>query len=89
MRTVDDFAAIRQAHRDGLSIRQIAKQLGVGRDTVRKALANPQPQPYTRSQPSPTPVFGPFRPIVEAILAADASRVIPSCRLGLLREIRS
>jgi IS30 family transposase len=27
MRTVHDFATIRQLHRDGLSIRQIAKQL--------------------------------------------------------------
>jgi transposase len=71
MRTVDDFAAIRQAHRDGLSIRQIAKQLGVGRDTVRKALANPQPLPYTRAQPPPAPIFGSFHPLVEAILAAD------------------
>ena len=47
MRTVDDFARIRQAHGDGLSARQIAKQLGVGRDTVRKALQNPESQPYT------------------------------------------
>jgi IS30 family transposase len=38
MRTVDHFARIRQAPRDGLSARQIAKQLGVGRDTIRKAL---------------------------------------------------
>jgi transposase len=71
MRTVDDFAAIRQAHRDGLSIRQIAKRLGVGRDTVRKALQHPQPPPYTSSQPRPAPAFGPFRGAAEAILAAD------------------
>ena len=48
MRTVDDFAAIRQAHRDGLSIREIARQLGVGRDTVRKALTTPNPRPTPR-----------------------------------------
>jgi transposase len=71
MRTVDDFAAIRQAHRDGLSIRQIARQLGVGRDTVRKALNNPEPKPYTLSRPRPAPTFGPFREVVDAILAAD------------------
>src|SRR5579871_2972388 len=71
MRTVDDFAAIRQAHRDGLSIRQIARQLGVGRDTVRKALNNPEPQPYTLSRPRPAPTFGPFREVVDAILAQD------------------
>ncbi len=73
MRTVDDFAAIREAHRDGKSIRQIAQLLGVGRDTVRKALNNPQPQPYTLAQPRPAPVFGRFREIVEAIQAADES----------------
>jgi transposase len=71
MRTVDDYAAIRQAHRDGQSIRQIAKQLGVGRDTVRKALHDPQPKPYALVQPRPAPTFGPFREIVDAILTAD------------------
>lgn len=71
MRTVDDFGRIRQAHRDGLSVRQIAKQLGVGRGTVRKALQNPEPQPYTLAQPRPAPVFGPFRAIADAILQAD------------------
>jgi transposase len=71
MRTVDDFAALRRAHREGLSIRQIAKQFGVGRDTVRKALKHPEPPPYTCSQPRLAPVFGPFQPIVDGIVAAD------------------
>src|SRR5262245_28080931 len=71
MRTVDDYDRIRQAHHDGLSARQIAKQLRVGRDTVRKALANPEPKPYTLAWPRPAPVFGAFRDIVDAILAAD------------------
>ena len=71
MRTVDDFAAIRQAHRDGTSIRQLAKHFGVGRDTVRNALQHSEPPPYTLSQPRPAPTFGPFREIVDAILAAD------------------
>src|SRR4051812_45391056 len=71
MRTVDDFVAIRHAHRDGQSIRQIAKTLGVGRDTIRKALREPEPKPYTLGQPRPAPTFGPFRAIVDAIVAAD------------------
>ncbi len=71
MRTVDDFAHIRRLHRDGLSARQIAKQLGVGRDTVRKALAQPEPTPYTLAVPRPAPTFGPVRELVDAILAAD------------------
>jgi transposase len=84
MRTVDDFAAIRQAHRDGKSIRQIAKHLGVGRDTVRKALRHPEPPPYTLSEPRPAPTFGPFREVVEAVLAADASS--PPEATGAVRE---
>jgi transposase len=73
MRTVDDFAKIRQLHRDGLSHRQIARQLGVGRDTIRKALANAEPKPYTRAEPRAAPVFGPFRALVDAIVAEDAN----------------
>jgi transposase len=71
MRTVDDFADIRRLHRDGLSARQIARRLGVGRDTVRKALNHPEPTPYTLSAPRPAPTFDPVRPLVDAILAAD------------------
>jgi transposase len=71
MRIVDDFARIRQSLRDGLSTRQIAKQFGVGRDTIRKAKSYAEPPPYTLSQPRPAPVFGPFRSFVDEILAAD------------------
>lgn len=71
MRTVDDFARIRQALRDGLSARKVAKQFGVSRDTVRKARKHAEPPGYTLSEPRPAPVFGPFRPFVDEILAAD------------------
>ena len=71
MRTVDDFAQIRQLHRQGLSARQIARQLGVGRDTVRKALHQAEPTPYTPQQPRIAPRFGSFQSIVDQILADD------------------
>jgi transposase len=71
MLTVDDFAEIRRLHRNHLSARKIALQLGVGRDTVRKALANPEPVPYTLARPRPAPVFGAFRQFVDDILTAD------------------
>jgi len=72
MLTVDHFAQIRQARREGLTVRQIASQLGHSTKTVLKALANSEPIPYTLTEPRPCPVFGPFREIVEAILTADA-----------------
>ena len=58
MRTVDDFAEIRRLHRDGVSARQIARRLRVGRDTIRKALADPEPKPYTLAAPRPAPSGG-------------------------------
>jgi transposase len=73
MLTVDHYAKIRQARRDGLTIREIADQLGHSTKTVIKALAEPEPRPYAPGQPRPAPVFGPFRQVVDAILAADAT----------------
>ena len=49
MRTVDDYAKFRTAHRDGMTIRQIARSFHVSRRKVRDALASPQPTPYTRA----------------------------------------
>jgi transposase len=71
MLTVEHFARIRQARRDGLTIRDIADQLGHSTKTVVKALAQPEPVPYAHAHERPAPTFGPFRPIVEAILTAD------------------
>ena len=71
MRTVDDYAKIRLAHRDGMSIREIARTFGYSRRKVRAVLASPQPQPYTRSKPPPAPVLGPFHAAIDAILAED------------------
>jgi len=46
MLTVDDYATIRLAHRDGMSIRQIARTFGHSRRKVRQVLAQAQPKPY-------------------------------------------
>jgi transposase len=71
MLTVDQYAHIRQLRRDGLTIRQIADQLNHSPKTILKALANPEPVPPTASEPRFAPVFGPFRAVVDAILAGD------------------
>ena len=71
MLTVEDYGRIRRAHRDGLSVRAIARTLHHSRRKVREALANPEPRPYTRTKDPPAPVLGPFKAVIDAILAAD------------------
>ena len=45
MLTVDDYGAIRRARRDGMSIRQIAREFRHSRNTIRKILKHPEPDP--------------------------------------------
>jgi transposase len=72
MLTVEDYSRIRRAYRDGMSIREIARRLHHSRRKVRQALAEPQPRPYTRTEPVHCPVLGPFKPIIDRILKDDA-----------------
>jgi transposase len=69
--TVDDYGAIRRARRDGMTIRQIARQFRHSRKTVRHALmhADPHPEPLTRDRPAPK--LGPFQSIIDQILIDD------------------
>lgn len=71
MLTVEDYGVIRRAHRDGLSIRAIARQFHHSRRKVRDALASPEPQPYTRRKEVAAPKLGPFKPTIDQILVAD------------------
>ena len=71
MLTVDDYAKIRLAHRDGMSIREIARAFHHSRYKVRAILAEPLPTAYTRTKAPPAPVLGSFHAIIDAILAAD------------------
>jgi transposase len=71
MLTVDQYGQIRRAHRDGMSIRDIARTFHRSRNTIREILQNPLPRPYTRTKPPPAPVLGPYQAVIDAILAAD------------------
>ena len=73
MLTVEDYGRIRRAHRDGMSIRAIARTLHHSRRKIREALACPEPQPYTRTKPLYAPRLGPFHAIIDQILAEDES----------------
>ena len=69
---VEDRAAIRHAYYvEHKTIRQIAREHDVARQTVRKALAAAQAPPYTRSIPRPAPILGPFKAQPDAFLAEN------------------
>ena len=55
----------------GWPIRKIARQLGISRQSVRKALASSAPPRYKLTKPRQCPVMAPYRPIIETWLAED------------------
>lgn len=71
MLTVEHYARIRQLHRDGLTIREIAEQLHHSPKTILKALQNPDPLSTRPSSPRTAPVFGSFHAFVDEVVAAD------------------
>ena len=71
MLTVDKYARIRQAHRDGMSIRAIARTFHHSRRKVREVLTNPEPKPFTRVGEPLAAKLGGFHPIIQQILADD------------------
>ena len=74
MLTVDHYARIRLAHRDGMSIRQIARTFGHSRQKIRQVLNEATPKPYTLSEPRPgRKMTPPFQRIIDQILDDDQS----------------
>ena len=69
--TVDDYGAIRRARRDGMSIRQIARQFEHSRKTVRHALNHAEPLPTPRTRERTAPLLGPVEAIIDQILIDD------------------
>jgi transposase len=70
MVTVDQYARIRLAHRDGMSIRALALQFHHSRRKIREILATPEPKRYQRLKPPPS-ILEPFLPTIDSILLAD------------------
>jgi helix-turn-helix resolvase-like protein len=65
--SVEDWALIRRLVADGVSQRQVAQDLGIGRSTVERALASERPPKYER--PAVATSFTPFEPAVRQLLA--------------------
>jgi transposase len=66
------YATVRQlVFLDGLSRRQVARQLGISRDTVAKMCRYAAPPGYVRTQAVSFPKLGPLIGVIDAILDAD------------------
>lgn len=65
---MEDWAEIRRLHRaEGVPIKEIARRLGVARNTVRAALTSDRPPSYQRV--SRGSIVDPFEPRIRALLA--------------------
>ena len=72
MLTVDESARIRLAHRDGMSVRELARTYGHSRHTIRKVLCEATPKGYTLSAPrSKRKLTESFQEIINEILETD------------------
>ncbi|MCA0323843.1 MAG: IS21 family transposase [Actinobacteria bacterium] len=67
MISVEDWALIRRLVADGVPQRQVARDLGIGRSTVERAVASDRPPKYER--PAVPTSFTPFEPAVRQLLA--------------------
>jgi transposase len=66
------YATVRQlVFLDGLSRREVARRLGISRDTVAKMRRYSAPPGYVRTQPVSFPKLGPLIGVIDAILDAD------------------
>ena len=67
---MENREAIRRAYFvEGKPIRQIAREMGHSRKSIRKAIASPEPPQYTLAAPRPAPVLGPFKSRIDELLA--------------------
>ena len=69
---MDDYARIRLADRDGMSIREISRSFGHSRFKIRQVLQEAEPKPYTLRRPRPKRCLDEsFQRVIQEILHAD------------------
>jgi DNA-binding transcriptional MocR family regulator len=70
MISVEKREQIRRAYFvEDKSMRTIAKELHCSRDTIKKAIASPEGEPYTLTKPRVMPVLGPYTDRIDELLA--------------------
>ena len=79
---MEDWALIRRLVADGVPQRQVARELGIGRSPVERALASDRPPKYER--PAVPTSFTPFEPVVRQLLVTtpDMPATVIAERVG-------
>ena len=69
MKTVDDYERMRKAYYvEGLSIREINRQMHHGRRLIRKAIDHAQPEGYMLKGLRTAPVLAPYKPKIDKLI---------------------
>ena len=69
------YSRVRRAVRvEGRSQRDVAREFGLARKTVRKMLEFSEPPGYQRQKPVRRPKLGPWQGVIDAILEDDKQR---------------
>lgn len=72
MLKVDQIERIRRAYYiEHKSMRQIAKEMGHSRETVRRAIDSAEPRHYTLTQGRPAPKLGPYKAQIQELVAEN------------------
>jgi transposase len=72
MYRVELYARVRRAVLvEGRSEREVAREYGLARETLRKMLRHSIPPGYRRKEPPKRPKLGPWMGVIDAILEAD------------------
>jgi predicted ATPase/DNA-binding CsgD family transcriptional regulator len=84
---VDQWLDIHRRHRDGVPIRQIARDTGLSRNTIRRALARDTP-PGPRTRRSPGSAIDAYRPRILELLRQDPDMTVAAIgrRIGWARS---
>jgi transposase len=70
MVTVDEYIRVRLAHRDGMGINELARTFHHSKRKIQQILASAEPPPYPK-RASPPSILDPYKPLIDALLAAD------------------
>ena len=75
MYTVELYARVRrEVYVEGKSERQVAREYGLARETVRKMMRYSTPPGYRRQQPPKRPKLDPWVGVIDQILEEDRTR---------------